>query len=593
MPRSRSIPPCGATITWSVLALVLLGIVPSSSAGDVIASTTVTTYTYNADGAPTAITTQVDGGESSTVYLTWDNFVPDADDPTTGTVSLDDGNLAAAGDTPSSTATTYAFDRRDRLVGYAAGAQSLTYAYHPDGTMASSTTADGAGFAFYYDGGRLARLLNMREQSGDLWSARLGPVRHVSDGSAQSLLTPRKEVAGAYDPSGPTLSAYGYDAYGAETTTTTSYDIHDNPFRYAGEYRDALWQGQYLRARWYDPLRPTFLSRDPLAHLNRYGYGDANPVMMSDPGGMKANSWKQFKRGFGRAVDWLDSGVQGHFARLFLSPVLYPLEIVAHPGRFWHQMERDPAQVAFVGVSLVAAGIGKLAQASLSVLELQQTLIGSVQSLVAGFGDFRGARRLHFDATAFLDSLESSVGASFLHADVGVVRSNPYRLSIDDVERLRSGLRGNEALVFRVRDTTGWYKTWTSPLLEMQNLGLYHEALIAITRDTTLVTEVLQEDERPFVSTHIDATGAGGIAAVFDRNAADRSGNLSFSNVGKTAQLDLERFFANPPDFEMRGHGRFVGANPQAGDPTGKYGLLTNNCHHHIAAVLKLLRSRH
>ena len=128
-----------------------MALIPLARAmGATVATTTVTTYAYDADGAPTAVTTQVDGGAASTLYLTWDTFVPDAADPTTGTVRPDHGNLAAAGDRPSSSATVYRFDRRDRLVGYAAGARVLTYGYHPDGTMASSATADGTGFSFEY-----------------------------------------------------------------------------------------------------------------------------------------------------------------------------------------------------------------------------------------------------------------------------------------------------------------------------------------------------------------------------------------------------------------------------------------------------------
>jgi len=50
-----------------------------------LAQTTTTTYLYNADGAPTAVTTQVDGQAATTVYLTWDNFVPGTASPATGT----------------------------------------------------------------------------------------------------------------------------------------------------------------------------------------------------------------------------------------------------------------------------------------------------------------------------------------------------------------------------------------------------------------------------------------------------------------------------------------------------------------------------
>ncbi|HEY0302115.1 MAG TPA: RHS repeat-associated core domain-containing protein, partial [Rhizomicrobium sp.] len=53
-----------------------------------------------------------------------------------------------------------------------------------------------------------------------------------------------------------------------------------NPFAYAGEYRDPIWGGPYLRARWYQPTLPSFVSSDPLsAKVNHYGYRGGNPVM--------------------------------------------------------------------------------------------------------------------------------------------------------------------------------------------------------------------------------------------------------------------------------------------------------------------------
>ena len=251
-------------------AVVATATAPTALAGETTATTTVTTYQYNADGAPTAITTQVGDAAPTTVYLTWDNFTPSAADATTGTVSRGNGNLAARGSSPGTAAASaaYRFDRRDRLVGYRGGGQQLTYTYHPDGTLAASTAAAGTALQCYYDGG--GRMTNLRQ--ADLWSGQLGHLRAVSDGSRQILLTPRKDIGASYDAAAQALSPYQYDAYGAETRaagTAATYDIHDNPFRYAGAYRDALTGEHYLRARWYDPrCRPScraIRSRTPTA----------------------------------------------------------------------------------------------------------------------------------------------------------------------------------------------------------------------------------------------------------------------------------------------------------------------------------------
>ncbi len=118
------------------------------------AATTVTTYQYNADGAMTAVTTQVDGGDASIAYLTWDDFVPDEDDPTTGTVYAGNGNLLAIGPNPGSGSSLFTFDSRDRLTSFSGADKSAAYGYHADGLVASSTAADDSGFGFYYSGQR-------------------------------------------------------------------------------------------------------------------------------------------------------------------------------------------------------------------------------------------------------------------------------------------------------------------------------------------------------------------------------------------------------------------------------------------------------
>src|SRR5262245_24680158 len=81
------------------------------AAGSVRAATqtTTTTIQYNADGAATAVTTQVNDQPATTVYLTWDNFTPNAAAPSTGTVSAADGNLISIGLTPGSSAATQQF----------------------------------------------------------------------------------------------------------------------------------------------------------------------------------------------------------------------------------------------------------------------------------------------------------------------------------------------------------------------------------------------------------------------------------------------------------------------------------------------------
>ncbi len=177
------------------------------------AATTVTSYQYNADGALTAVTTRTGVANATTTYLTWDDFVPDESDPTTGTVYAGNGNLLAIGPKPGSGSSLFAFDNRDRLTSFSGADKSAAYGYHADGLMASSTAADDSGFGFYYAGSDMS---NLHQTDTGQWSARLGPVRYLDDGSEEVLLTPRKDVAATYDPSSNTVSSYDYDSFGAE-----------------------------------------------------------------------------------------------------------------------------------------------------------------------------------------------------------------------------------------------------------------------------------------------------------------------------------------------------------------------------------------
>ena len=83
---------------WIILALLCW---PDSRCVGAM-QTTATTYQYNADGALTAVTTQVGAQSPSTVYLTWDDFVPGTVDPASGQVLAGNGNLIGFGPTPGS-----------------------------------------------------------------------------------------------------------------------------------------------------------------------------------------------------------------------------------------------------------------------------------------------------------------------------------------------------------------------------------------------------------------------------------------------------------------------------------------------------------
>jgi RHS repeat-associated protein len=90
------------------------------------------------------------------------------------------------------------------------------------------------------------------------------------------------------DQSKAVVATYTYDAYGQHTASTGSAP---NPFRYAGQYRDAESGLYYLRARYYDPATQQFLTRDPLvaATEQAYAYAGGSPLNGGDPGGLQSS----------------------------------------------------------------------------------------------------------------------------------------------------------------------------------------------------------------------------------------------------------------------------------------------------------------
>jgi RHS repeat-associated protein len=327
---------------------VALVTVLSSPVGYAIGETitTTTTYSYNADGALTQVVEQVDGQPATTTYLTWDNCVPSTTDPTScAQITTGNGNLAAVGPIPgtANAERSFHFDSADRLSGYIDADDSVSYRFHPTWLMASSTLDSGDTRYFYYDNAGTAQMTNIEDSGSGLISVELGALRSLSDGGLQVLLSPRKDVAGVFDPALGTFSPYRYDPFGDDGdqgTGPSDYDLNDNPHRYAGEYKDPTWGGYYLRARWYDPAHHSFISRDPMANLNRYGYTAGNPVNRIDPSGKKYRSYKKFMRPLGKFLEKYTSPAATDnipVVRIFLGTVVTPLDLIADPAGFYHQ----------------------------------------------------------------------------------------------------------------------------------------------------------------------------------------------------------------------------------------------------------------
>jgi len=467
--------------------------------------TTTTTYQYNSDGAPTAVTTQVDGQPATTIYLTWDNFTPSAGAPTTGTVSAADGNLLGVGPSPGTSAPTtlYTYDARDRLTGCSpAGQTAVSYAYHPASSMASSTLASGDVLQFYYDATATPLMVNTVQPSTGSSASFLGPVRYLNDGTEQVLLQPRKDTAGVYNAGAQTLSSYGYQPYGASlsaaaaaTSGGSSYDLAQNPFQYTGEYQDPTCSIYYLRTRWYLPAQQTFLSRDAGDPLHRYSYSAGNPIGRIDPSGL--HSVEAGARTFLDRLDANRNGPGGIASRFFLGGALGIAQILANPSGYWHQLKHDTDGIdiflgAGIAVELGTSGWGWLPdlpgsyRASFAGRHLFDSVLGVGQSLASGMSGRR------FDWAAVGQGLEYTAGGMFMGRELAGFGYKPFNLTAGDVaesvtEHFNGGRADTDILVYRVRSPLFRVRgvsapQFTSPLLEMGHLGIYHETVVGVLR---------------------------------------------------------------------------------------------------------------
>jgi RHS repeat-associated protein len=589
------------------LTCVLTAVLLALGRGRVCAAVTVHTYSYNVDGALTAITTQVNQNTPATTYLTWDDFTPDPATPTTGTVSAGDGRLVGYGPSPGTDNLTarFAFDPRDRLLSYSGAAGTETYDYYANTMMRSSST-DADTRRFYYDASGNPQAVNLHDAAADRWSAWLDHTRFLDDGKEQILLAPRKDMACSYDAESTTLQSYVYDAFGASPNpgvSTDTYDLGDNPFRYAGEYRDPLWGGYYLRARWYDPDLPVFLSRDPARHLNRYAYGGGNPVMNTDPSGYGPGGLRGFLAGLNR-------GIGGHFARIFLAPLLGPLQIAAYPKQFWQSVKTDKGGIdVFLALGIVSEVGGGYADAVLAGFTrlgvryfsrlASDTILGVGGSVVAGATSGSG----HFDWNAFGQGLEYSANPFLMRGFAGFNVRSGFQFSATDAGDLFEQLRhapDDTALVFRQRLSTGGGTTslaslesstggllggnagFDKPFTQAFHLSVYHEQLVAITKDGIFTNEVT------------DRGAAVGWQSFKGQSFDEAKASLSTRIKGKVefvGRVDSfnarQQFLLNP--FNHRVFRNTVGNFPliTRGGVRTTYSLLRNNCQYHAYAVLQ------
>ena len=179
--------------------------------------------------------------------------------------------------------TTFGFDQANRMTSSGAG---VTYAYNGDGLrmskLVSATTTQQTwdvveGLPLLLKDGTTSYVTGL----GGL------PIEQITSSGTTSYYHQDRigSTRAITNSSGTVVATKTYDPYGNVTATTGTLV---NPFQFAGQYTDSESGLQYLRARFYDPVSGSFLSRDPMAASTRspYGYASNSPVNASDPSGL-------------------------------------------------------------------------------------------------------------------------------------------------------------------------------------------------------------------------------------------------------------------------------------------------------------------
>ena len=564
-------------------------------------TTYTTSYTYNADGALTRVTTQVDQNTPTKTYVTWDNFTPNPNNPAQGTVAAGNGNVRGYGPTPGQPFTTqYGFDQRNRLTHYTQDNTAVAYTYHPSSTLASSTLPSGDALRFYYGTGALPPITNIHQSSTGLSSGRMGPLRYLSNNKQQVLLQPRKDVSGVYDAGTKTLTPYSYDPYGGVPTETSpatpeadapaaSYDLTQNPFRFAAEYQDPTWQGLYLRARWYSPGLQMFLSRDPRKNLNRFGYTDGNPITRVDPTG---ENWI--------AHDIMKPLETGPLWRELIidfstGPVLGILGIFAEPSSWWNKWYHPFALGTMLGVGWTAEGVMMTWAMDIGA-ESVWPAMGTRASVDLAFGTTQSAvgsanwKNGTFNVRSFAGGMAMTFGSIVEGRLVAGIGYRPFNMTAEEVRLMlrKEKLTDDQMMVWRIKRPLGPYQPdFASPLGDKISLGLYHEAVFIATRDEDLtfgkIEQVRETENVGFKKDSSEPRGAP--TRTSNKTVWDRltSHERRYQYVGK---------FALKPSAWGTGYLNLPTA-AQGGWYTVTRGMpFINNCHWYANAVVRNLGPR-
>ncbi len=231
------------------------------------------TYTYNINDQILTATDSV--GSTSYSYDTNGNLIEKTE----------------IGDT-----VTYSYDDQNRLIAVSSLGHAVSYDYDNDDIRVAKTV-DGVKTNYVVDKNRpYAQVLEERDGSNNLLASYVHGHDLISQHKEGQDYYYHTEALGSAvkltDESQAQVAEYYYTAYGDAWDQTGAF-ADTNKYRFTGEQFDEETGFYYLRARYYDPTIGRFMTRDcescgnsqrPLS-LNKYLYGEANPVLYVDPSG--------------------------------------------------------------------------------------------------------------------------------------------------------------------------------------------------------------------------------------------------------------------------------------------------------------------
>ncbi len=191
------------------------------------------------------------------------------------------------------TTINYAYDYENRLVSVQGPAINIQHVYDSNGNRIS-TTANGVTTKYINDINTVfTRVLEEWNSSGNLLANYIYGNSLISQYRGGTLSCYHPDGLGSTraltNSTGVITDTYTYDAFGNIISRTGSSTNH---FLFAGEQFDSEANQYYLRARYYAPGIGRFITIDPIEGnemepitLNKYMYGNADPVNNIDPSG--------------------------------------------------------------------------------------------------------------------------------------------------------------------------------------------------------------------------------------------------------------------------------------------------------------------